>query len=86
MPAINSSCKKVTTAESGKIDTLTSSTIIYTDVNPDSAISGNSAYNLDLNNDGIYDFTIKTVFGIVSVVPMWNQQHKCFKCYYRKWK
>lgn len=66
MPAINSSCKKVTTAESGKIDTLTSSTIIYTDVNPDSAISGNSAYNLDLNNDGIYDFTIKTVFGIVS--------------------
>ena len=64
IPAINSSCKKGATAENKTIDTPPGSTIIYTDVNPDSAISGNSAYNLDLNNDGIYDFTINTVFDI----------------------
>ncbi len=65
IPAINSSCKKVATAENKTIDTPAGSTIIYTDVKPDSAIDGNSVYNLDLNNDGIFDFTIKTIFDVV---------------------
>lgn len=50
--AINSSCKKETVPPG--------STIIYTDVNPDSPISGNSVYSLDLNNDGIYDFNFNS--------------------------
>ena len=31
--------------------------IVYTDVNPDSTSSG--TYNLDINNDGIIDFTLR---------------------------
>src|SRR5438105_3406911 len=31
--------------------------IVYTDVNPDSISS--SSYNLDLNNDGVNDFTLR---------------------------
>lgn len=39
-----------------KSDKMQASTIIYTDLNPDSAISGTDSYILDLNNDGIADF------------------------------
>ncbi|MBI3720114.1 MAG: hypothetical protein HY252_16140 [Sphingobacteriales bacterium] len=41
-------------------------TIIYTDINPDTAVSGNGTYRLDLNNDGIYDFTLNTITDVVN--------------------
>ena len=55
--ATNSSCKKEINAEIGKIASPTGSTIIYTDINPDTLISSSqTTYNLDLNKDGITDF------------------------------
>src|SRR5690606_15925474 len=33
--------------------------ILYTDVDPDETFSGNTTYNLDLNNDGTTDFGIQ---------------------------
>ena len=51
IPVVNSSCKKGTPA------TPPGSTIIYTDVNPDSVIIASNSYSLDMNKDGIYDFT-----------------------------
>ncbi len=61
--AINSGCKKGTTAETGKITTPTGSTIIYTDINPDTLIgSSQTIYNLDLNKDGITDFVFRGRF------------------------
>ena len=33
--------------------------IIYTDVNPDVTINSGGVYNLDLNNDGILDYTLQ---------------------------
>jgi len=39
------------------------STIIYTDIEPDfESINQNDSYNLDLNNDGIVDFYLKSMF------------------------
>ncbi len=53
------SCKKGTITETGHMTTPAGSTIIYTDINPDTLISSTYAiYNLDLNKDGITDFTI----------------------------
>lgn len=51
--ATYSGCRKQASADTGKIQ---GPTIIYTDINPDSAINGNNSYNLDLDNDGTYDF------------------------------
>lgn len=59
--AINNSCSKGTSTDTGIKNNPLGSTIIYKDLNPDSVITCNSAYSLDLNNDGIDDFIIKTV-------------------------
>ena len=58
------SCQKeintpIKTNDSLKTNISSSSSIVYTDVVPDSIFHG-AAYNLDLNNDGIYDFTFST--------------------------
>lgn len=39
----------------------TGSNIIYTDIEPDFDSSNNGVYNLDLDNDGIVDFTFKNL-------------------------
>ena len=45
--------------------------IVYTDVIPDSTISTNGGmYNLDLNNDGIIDFTFKVYHSVVGCAPL----------------
>ena len=45
--------------------------IVYTDVNPDTIMSCpnnpcNKSYSLDLNNDGTVDFTLRTVYNILT--------------------
>jgi hypothetical protein len=40
--------------------------VVYTDVNPDSVIAMNTFYELDLNNDGIKDFTLGQFSGTTS--------------------
>lgn len=63
--ATNSSCKKETNAETGKIASPPGSTIIYTDINPDTLLSSSQTiYNLDLNKDGITDFVFRGGFYI----------------------
>ncbi len=57
-----SSCTKEATADMGLTATKEKSTIIYTDVNPDSEIIANDTFNLDLNHDGIYDFILATTY------------------------
>jgi hypothetical protein len=59
-----SSCQKeintrTKTNDSLKTNASSSSSIVYTDVVPDSIFHG-ATYNLDLNNDGIYDFKFST--------------------------
>lgn len=61
----NASCSKDTKSlDSGKT-TTGSSTIVYTDVKPDSVIlkTNPTSFNLDLNNDGINDFVFNSTKG-----------------------
>jgi hypothetical protein len=55
-----SACQKEASVDSKQTTTPLNSTIIYTDVKPDSVIKYGvrQQYNLDLNNDGITDFII----------------------------
>jgi hypothetical protein len=57
-------------ALAGSVTTVISNTdaqVVYTDVNPDFLFSGNlNTYSLDLNNDGIEDFTLTTLDTIQS--------------------
>jgi hypothetical protein len=39
--------------------------VVYTDVNPDLTVSAGGSYNLDLNNDGIVDFSLAQRSGTV---------------------
>jgi hypothetical protein len=41
------------------ISPLTDAQIIYTDVNPDSVLTGNESFQLDINKDGTFDYTIQ---------------------------
>ena len=67
------SCQKeistpIKTNDALKANVSSSSPIVYIDVVPDSNVTGGSAsptYNLDLNNDGIYDFTFYVGVGRV---------------------
>ena len=41
------------------ISPLAEAQIIYTDINPDSVLTGVESFQLDINNDGIFDFSLK---------------------------
>jgi hypothetical protein len=41
------------------ISPLADAQIIYTDVDPDSVLTDNESFQLDINNDGIFDYTIR---------------------------
>jgi hypothetical protein len=41
------------------ISPLADAQIIYTDVNPDSVLTGNESFQIDINNDSIMDFKIR---------------------------
>ena len=73
----NGSCSKDTISPDAGKTTTGSSTIVYTDVNPDSVILqiNPASFKLDLNNDGINDFVFNSTKGecgdgmIAPIVP-----------------
>ncbi len=76
----NIKCSKESQPDNKKSnDSLTASTvvapkIIYTDINPDTVLYSGAVYNLDINNDGIADFTISNNKSSVELSCLGNNE------------
>ncbi len=66
-------CQKSASVDSGVRAAPLGTAIIYTDINPDTELyKGGSVYNIDINNDGIADYTISNYCDFVQLKCLGN--------------